>query len=149
MLFGCPAEAFTCTFLRGHPHTVLSDADDVVSPRVWQLSRLALLIAIWVSRMPCLQCALKLCDVRLVGQGPGPAPKPTHTIGNSELDAEVTAISAHPAFEHIFAVGSYSGSTTPGALPDPWPKRASAGASRGSSGTRPAGRARSTTAGSC
>ena len=58
--------------------------------------------------MPCLQCTLKLWDVRLVGQGPGPVPKPTHPIWNSEFDAEVTAISAHPTLEHIFAVGSYN-----------------------------------------
>jgi diphthamide biosynthesis protein 7 len=72
-MFGCPAEVWTCSFLRGNTNVVLSGADD---------------------------CKLKLWDIRNTQ-------RETYTIGTSEFDAGVTAISPHPGRDHIFAVGSY------------------------------------------
>lgn len=72
-MFGCPAEVWTCSFLRGNANVVLSGADD---------------------------CKLKLWDIRNTQ-------RETYTIGATEFDAGVSAISPHPGRDHIFAVGSY------------------------------------------
>merc|ERR1719253_44383 len=79
-MFGNPSEVWTCSFLRGNEHTVISGADD---------------------------CSLKMWDLRLLSSSLCQTQKPAHKIGNSEFEAGVTAISAHPLLDHVFAAGSY------------------------------------------